>query len=151
MIYVSERRLDELRSSLAKTTSDNSMRFRSLASIVDQIISMRTTVGNIVRLMIRHSYAAIENRSCWDQIVSISLGVREKLSFWFTKFLIGKPNPVQLGLFTRMPVTLVQCGRENVSGSWTVEQMAGSSTLSSLSVSLSCPQVNRLVGQVVYR
>ena len=58
---------------------------------------------------------------------------------------------MQLGLFTRMPVTLVQCGRENVSGSWTVEQMAGSSTLSSLSVSLSCPQVNRLVGQVVYR
>lgn len=84
MIYVSERRLDELRSSLAKTTSDNSIRIRSLASIVDQIISMRTTVGNIVRLIIRHSYAAIENRSP---------GVREKLSFWFTKFFTRRAKP----------------------------------------------------------
>ena len=98
MIYVSERRLDELRSSLVKTTSDNSMRIRSLASTVDQIISMRTTVGNIVRLVIRHSYAAIENRSCLDQIVSISLGVREKLSFWFTKFFKrqAKPSAVRI-------------------------------------------------------
>lgn len=70
------------------------MRIRSLASIVDQIISMRTTV----RLMIRHSYAAIENRSCWDQIASISPGVREKLSFWFTKFFKrqAKPSAVRI-------------------------------------------------------
>lgn len=63
MIYVSERRSDKLRSSLAKTTSDNSLRIRSLASIVGQIISMLTAVGNIVRLMTRLCYAAIEKRS----------------------------------------------------------------------------------------
>ena len=62
MIYVSERRLDKLKSSLAKTTSDNSIPIRSLASIFGQIISMGTAVANIVRLMRRHCFAAIENR-----------------------------------------------------------------------------------------
>ena len=71
-MYVSERRLDKLRSSLAKTASDDPIRIRSLASIVGQIISMGTAVGNIVRLMSRHCFAAIENRESFN--------------------LVGKPN-----------------------------------------------------------
>ena len=54
MIYISDRRLDKLRSSLPKTTSDNSFRIRWLASFVGQIISMGTAVGNIVRLTTCH-------------------------------------------------------------------------------------------------
>ena len=154
MIYVSERRLDELRSSLVKTTSDNSLRIRSLASIVDQIISMGTTVGNIVRLMTRHCYAAIENRSCWDQIVSISPGVREELSFWFTKFFKRQAYVSQtqcswdclLGCqwlwFNVIEKTFL------VRGPWNKWQGV---PLCQVCPSLSCPQVNRLVSQVVYR
>ena len=74
-------------------------------------------------------------------------GLEKNCLFGLQNSLHGEPNPVQLRLFTRMPVTLVQCGRENVSGSCTVEQMAGSSTLSSLSVSLSL--VPKLTGSSV--
>ena len=132
MIYVSESRLDKLRTSFAKRTLDDCIRIRSLASIVGQIISMGTAVGNIVRLMTRHCYAAIENRSCWDQIVSISPGVREELSFWSTNLnsLNGKPKSPKsttVGIVysdssdSGFGGYLVQCGRENVSGSWSVE------------------------------
>ena len=62
MIYVSELRMDKLKSSLANTASANSIRIRTLASIVGQIIPMGTAVGNIVRLMTRHCYCAIGNR-----------------------------------------------------------------------------------------
>ena len=65
----SERRLDKLRSSHAKTTSDNFIRIRSLASIDAQIISKETAVGNLVRLINDQTLSAIENRFCGDQIV----------------------------------------------------------------------------------
>ena len=134
MIYVSERRMDKLKSSLANSASANSIRIRTLASIVGQIISMGTAVGNIVRLMTRHCYCAIGNRSFWDQVVPIFPGVREELLFWSSnvnslngKFMSPKSSTVGIvysdASDSGFGGYLVQCGKE------TVDQMSGSSTL----------------------
>ena len=101
---------------------------------------MGTAVGNIVRLMTRHCYCAIGNRSFWDQVVPISPGVREELLFWSSnayslngKFMSPKSSTVGIvysdASDSGFGGYLVQCGKERVSGSWTVDQMSGSSTL----------------------
>ena len=140
MLYIPDRRIEKLKVSLESHNCSRFIQARSLASITGQIISMSCAVGNITRLLTRNCYSAIEKRSSWDERLLISPEIRQELSFWLNnivslngKAMIAKSSTVGLvysdasssgfGGFS------VQCGRECVAGSWTSEEMSGSSTL----------------------
>ena len=79
--------------SIDSCLQDNFISARGLASITGQIISMSCAVGNITRLLTRNCYAAIEQRTPWDQRLFVSPEIRNELFFWQNNIdsINGKP------------------------------------------------------------
>jgi len=82
LIHIPEERILKLKSSIASCLQKSSFSARGLASITGQIISMSCAVGNITRLLTRNCYAALEQRTSWDQPLDVSLEIRNELLFW---------------------------------------------------------------------
>ena len=53
-----------------------------LATIVGQIISTQTVIGNKVRMMTRYSYQCILDRASWKAPVLVSREAEMELKFW---------------------------------------------------------------------
>ena len=79
---VPEERILKLKSSIDSCLQDNFISARGLASITGQIIFMSCAVGNVARLLTRSCYAAIEQRTSWDQLLFVCPEIRNELSFW---------------------------------------------------------------------
>ena len=82
LISIPGERILKLESSIDSCLQDNFISARGLASITGQIISMSCAVGNVTRLLTRNCYAAIEQRTFWDQLLFVSPEFRNELSFW---------------------------------------------------------------------
>ena len=93
LISIPEERILKLKSSIDSCLQDNVISARGLASITGQIISMSCAVGNVTRLLTRNCYAAIEQRTSWDQLLFVSPEIRNELSFWQSNIdsINGKP------------------------------------------------------------
>ena len=93
LISIPEGRILKLKSSIDSCLQDNFISARGLASITGQIISMSCAVGNVTRLLTRSCYAAIEQRTSWDQLLFVSSEIRNELSFWQSNIdsINGKP------------------------------------------------------------
>ena len=56
---------------------------RILASVTAKIISMSPVLGNVTRLMSRHTYYAIESRLTWDEVINVNdPDLLCELKFW---------------------------------------------------------------------
>ena len=78
-------------------------------------------VGNVTRLLTRNFYAAIEERTSWDQLLFVSSKIRNELSFWQSNigFINGKPMLWELFIYSDASDTgfggyPVQCGQDLV-------------------------------------
>ena len=140
LISIPEERILKPKSSIDSCLQDNFISTRGLASITGQIISMSCAVGNVTRLLTRNCYAAIEQRTSWDQLLFVSPEIRNELSFWQSNIdsINGKPMSPKssaVGVVysdasdTGFGGYFVQCGQDLVSGTWSDEEMRTSSTL----------------------
>ena len=120
--------------SIDSCLQDNFISARGLASITGQIISMSCAVGNITRLLTRNCYAAIEQRTSWDQRLFVSPEIRNELFFWQNNIdpINGKPMSPKssaVGVVysdasdTGFGGYFVQCGQDLVSGTWSDKEM----------------------------
>jgi len=76
-VYITDKRITKLTSSLRKLLDSVSVGFlmlsaRELACIIGQIISMKVVIGNVVRLMTRSMYASVLSRSSWNSRVYLT-------------------------------------------------------------------------------
>ena len=140
LISIPEERILKLKSSIDSCLQDNVISARGLASITGQIISMSCAVGNVTRLLTRICYAAIEQRTSWDQLLFVSPEIRNELSFWQSNIdsINGKPMSPKSSAVgdvysdasdSGFGGYFVQCGQDLVSGTWSDEEMRTSSTL----------------------
>ena len=140
LISIPEERILKLKSSIDSCLQDNFISARSLASITGQIISLSCAVGNTTRLLTRNCYAAIEQRTSWDQLLFVSPEIRNELFFWPSNIdsVNGKPMSPKssaVGVVysdasdTGFGGYFVQCGQDLVSGTWFDKEMRTSSTL----------------------
>lgn len=140
LIHIPEERILKLKSSIASCLQKSSFSARGLASITGQIISMSCAVGNITRLLTRNCFAALEQRTSWDQPLDVSLEIRNELLFWQNNIdsINGKPMSPKssaVGVVysdasdTGFGGYFVQCGQDLVSGTWSEKEMHTSSTL----------------------
>ena len=140
LISIPEERILKLKSSIDSCLQDNFISARGLASITGQIISMSCAVGDTARLLTRNCYATIEQRTSWDQLLFVSLEIRNELFFWRSNIdsVNGKPmssKSIAVGVVysdasdTGFGGYFVQCGQDLVSGTWSDKEMRTSSTL----------------------
>ena len=100
LIKATPSRIEKFLSVLAELDlTDNSlcMKARNLASIVGQIISFTSCVGNVSRLMSRHLHAVINSAESWNSIVTLNREAVDELVFW-------KENILRLNGFPIWPV-----------------------------------------------
>ena len=55
---------------------------KQLASVVGQIISLETAVGNVVRLMTRSAYTLINSCFSWQERIVLDSLTRSEFEFW---------------------------------------------------------------------
>ena len=134
LISIPEERILKLKSSIDSCLQDNFISARGLASITGQIISMSCAVGNTTRLLTRNCYAAIEQRTSWDQLLFVSPEIRNELFFWRSNIdsVNGKPMSPKssaVGVVysdasdTGFGGYFVQCGQDLVLGTWSDKEM----------------------------
>ena len=140
MLFIPEGRLSKLKSSIQSCLDRTAIRVRELASITGQIISLSCGFGNITRLLSRRCYAAIEQRSSWDEMICLSQDVTYELQFWLNNVdsmngrrMVPKSSAVGV-VFSDASASgfggySVQCGSNLVAGSWSEGESKHSSTM----------------------
>ena len=89
MLYILKERILRLKTSVASTlyqiqrSNDRILPARFVASVVGQIISLQSVIGNIVRLKTRHLFKCINLRASWKAPIYISKAALEELQFWY--------------------------------------------------------------------
>lgn len=84
-IRATDKRISKLVASINDIVDDRSdklIHVKELASVVGQIISLETSVGNIVRLMTRSAYRIINSCSSWYAYIKIDSPTLRELGFW---------------------------------------------------------------------
>ena len=84
-ILVPQYKITALQMLLERSSGQESLTARQLASITGKIISMSLALGTIARLQTRSLYALINSRSSWCQKLKLSPEATNELQFWKEK------------------------------------------------------------------
>ena len=121
-MYLPERRMSDAKANLARITSLLPMiTARQLACLTGKIISMSPVMGNIVRLMRRKCYKAIDARNGWDRFLTKSWieFITPELCFWSRN--MEKYNNRSLLAQFRKDVIVYSDASDHAGAAYTVE------------------------------
>jgi len=132
-------KITSLKAHLAEAVGSSHLTACSLASLIGKIISMSLALGPDSRLMTRSMYALLNNRSYWNQPLSLTPGATVELHFWLEQIgqingqeIWHSPSAVQV-VYSDASDTgyggfIVQHGCHIAQGTLSPEEMAQSST-----------------------
>lgn len=164
LISATSRRIDSLLSDIDNIVEHKSKSFhvKTIASVCGKIISLGSCVGNVSRLMSRHTHALINSASTWHSYVTLNEDVLKELLFW--RVNLAKLNGIPIWPIKSAPTkvvysdasdtgcgSLLETGGELFQQNWSEYESTKSSTYRELlTVSLALKSfVNRLKAQTV--
>ena len=81
-ISIPQEKIQSLKDQLIAAREKDTLKEKSVASIVGRIISMGLGIGPIAQLRTRSIYALLESRCSWYDDLRINVEVRDELEFW---------------------------------------------------------------------